>query len=281
MKVLIGVATYPLTEATPHAVYPATQASLDALECGDHHVAIDYFGGDDPALAPMDNLTAKHNQMRERVLNLEYDALLTIEADMIVPPDALLRLIEVEAAVVYGAYCSRAHPMVLTFPLMDGYKGRSISADELEYRPKFGTVLPCEGVGFGCTLIRREALEAVEFRRDVSTAMRRKFADDWPFALDVKAAGFQSAAHLGVLCGHIQRDGRVRWVDADAPGFMRVEGEEQPAHAALPPVARYRVLKWLHSPSVNYAPGSEIELGAEAAAILLGLGKIRILGDSR
>jgi hypothetical protein len=162
---------------------------------------------------------------------------------------------------------------------LDGYKGRSISADAETYRGKFGTVIPCEGVGFGCTLIRRNVLEAVEFRRDVSSAMRRKFADDWTFALDVKAAGFTSAAHLGVLCGHIQRDGVVRWVDADAPTFMRVEGEAQTAASVLPPVGKYRVLKWLHSPRADYAPGSEIELGADAAAILLGLGKIQVLGD--
>lgn len=281
MKVLIGVATYPITKDTPNAVYPATQASIDALRDNgwDDRLLVEYYDGDDPALEPMDNLTHKHNCMRSAVLDLGYDALLTIEADMIVPPDALTRLAAVDADVVYATYCSRAHPMLLTFPKLDGYKGRSISADVADYRGKFGGIIPCEGVGFGCTLIRRRVLEAVEFRRDVSTAMRRKFADDWTFALDVKAAGFKSAAHLGVLCGHIQRDGVVRWVDADAPTFMRVEGEALPPAGALPPVARYRVLKWLHSPRADYAPGSEIELGADAATILLGLGKIQVLGE--
>lgn len=280
MKVLIGVATFPATEETPNAVYPAAQASIEALRDGwSDRILVEYYDGDDPALDPRDNLTHKHNCMRSAVLDLGYDALLTVEADMIVPPDALEKLAAVDADVVYGVYCSRSHPMVLTFPTIDGYKGRSISADVLTYRGKFGGIIPCEGVGFGCTLIRRHVLEAIEFRRDVSTAMRRKFADDWTFALDVKAAGFKSAAHLGVLCGHIQRDGVVRWVDPDAPTFMRVEGEAQPPAGALPPRARYRVLKWLHSPSVNYPPGSEIELGADAATILLGLGKIQRLGD--
>lgn len=278
MRVLIGVATFPATDETPHEVYPATKAAIDALEF-DGEIAIDFFGGDDPALDPRDNLTHKHNQMRQRVLDDGYDALLTIEADMIVPPDALAKLASVEADVVYGVYCSRAHPMVLTFPTIDGYRGRSISADTQEYRGKFGGIIPCEGVGFGCTLIRRHVLEAVEFRRDVSTAMRRKFADDWTFALDVKAAGFESAAHLGVLCGHIQRDGVVRWVDADAPTFMRLEGEARAARGTLPPVARYHVLKLLSSPSRDYRPGSEIELSAEAATILLGLGKIQIIQE--
>lgn len=270
MKILIGVATYPTTPE----LYPATQASIDALERGEHEVVIEYYGNDDPALDPKDNITAKHNQMRARLLNLAYDALLTIEADMIVPPDALVKLAEVEASVVYAPYASRHHPMILTFPAIDGYKGRSISADEALWRPSFGQVIACEGVGFGCTLIHRRVLEAVEFRRDTRSAIRRQFADDWTFALDVKEAGFVSAAHLGVLCGHIQRDGRVRWVDAEAPAFMRLDGEAEAPSAALPPMARYRVRKWLFGSMQNHAPGSEIELGAETASVLLGLGKI-------
>lgn len=276
MKVLIGVATFPVTKEIPRAIYPACEESIRALEFDGATKMLAYMD-DDPALDPRDNLTNKHNRMRQRALDDGYDALLTVEADMIIPPDALARLAAVEADVVYGVYCSRAHPMVLTFPTLDGYKGRSISADAETYRGKFGTVIPCEGVGFGCTLIRRNVLEAIEFRRDVSSAMRRKFADDWTFALDVKAAGFTSAAHLGVLCGHIQRDGVVRWVDPDAPTFMRLEGEAQAAHGALPASATYRVLKLLNGPRQDYRPGSEIELSAEAATILLGLGKIQVI----
>lgn len=271
MRVLIGIATYPISDETPHAVYPQTLTALQTLDVAGYEVAINYYDGDDPKLDPKDNLTAKHNRMRADVLDGGYDALLTLEADMIVPSDALVKLAAVEADVVYAAYCSRSHPMVLTFPQIDGYKGRSIGADAETYRPLFGTVIESEGVGFGCTLIRRKVLEAVEFRRDVSSEMKRKFADDWTFALDVKAAGFKSATHLGVLCGHIQRDGRVRLVDPQEADFMRIEGEVKPLHKgiALPDVAMYRVRRPVHAPGKDYKPGDTIELGAEAAAILL------------
>lgn len=278
MKVLIGVATYPITDETPKPMMAATKAAIEALEFEGTVETIGYTH-DDPKLDHRDNLTNKHNRMRDRVLGSGYDALLTIEADMIVPPDALTLLAAVDADVVYGTYASRTNPMVLTMPTINGYRGRSISADPEQWRAKFGTVIPCEGVGFGCTLIRRNVLEAVEFRRDVSSQMRRKFDDDWTFALDVKAAGFKSAAHLGVLCGHIQRNGVVRWVDAEAPTFVRVEGESPNATGALPAVGTYRVRRTLFGPVNTYAPGAMIELNAADAAILLAANKIESLGD--
>ena len=280
MKVLIGVATFPVTAETPYEVRAETRESIDALMWVDdgHEATLVHYGNDDPAKAPTDNLTDKHNRMRAAALDFGYDALLTVEADVIIPPDALAQLAAVDADVVYGTYASRTNPMVLTMPTINGYKGRSISADPEQWRDKFGTVIPCEGVGFGCTLIRRNVLEAVEFRRDVSSQMRRKFDDDWTFALDVKAAGFKSAAHLGVLCGHIQRNGLVRWVDADAPTFVRVEGEAR-ATGAPPAVGTYRVRRTLFGPVNTYAPGAMIELNAADAAILLAANKIESLGD--
>lgn len=271
MKVLLGVATFPVTDETPNAVYPQTLTALEALDTTGHEVVLRYYGGDDPKLDAKDNLTNKHGEMRQEVLDGDFDCLLTVEADVIPPSDALVKLAAVEADVVYAAYCSRSHPMVLCFPTIDGYRGRSIGADAEQYRGKFGAVIPSEGVGFGCTLIHRRVLEQVEFRRDVSSEMKRKFADDWTFALDVKAAGFKSAHHLGVLCGHIQRDGRVRVVDPSEPDFMRIEGEVKPQHKGtdLPDMATYRVRRPVHGPGRDYKPGETIELGAEAAAILL------------
>lgn len=273
MRILIGVATFP---AEP-GLYPQTQTSIDQLDHGDHTVEVRFYGGDDPKVAIYDNLTAKHNQMREDVLAGDYDALLTIEADMVIPPDALVKLAEVERDVVYGTYCSRHNPMILTFPKINGYRGRSIGADPEMWRGKFGTVIPSEGVGFGCTLIRRPVLEQVEFRRDKSTRMRSQFADDWSFAVDVKEAGFRSASHLGVLCGHIQPDGVIRWPDATASDFVRLEGQPHPVENPLSVKGFYRCRRPLFGPTRTWAKGETVELEADAAGILLSRGAIEML----
>ena len=61
----------------------------------------------DPERAGYLNVLDKYDRAREMALAGGYDALLTIEADMIVPPLALARLARVEADVAYGLYCSR------------------------------------------------------------------------------------------------------------------------------------------------------------------------------
>lgn len=277
MNVLIGIATYP---TKPH-IYPACLASIEALEHSEAFVVAPY-GEDDPKLGAQDNLVTKHNLMREHVLTNGYDALLTIEADMIVPPAALTKLAAVMESgvdVVYALYGARSSGMWLCFPEITGGKGISLSAAPDQAKAAWGKVVKSEGAGFGCTLISRRVLEAVEFRRD----KRRRFDDDWQFALDVKEAGFASAHHLGVVCGHVIHEGGVLWPDPDAPKLHRIDGqtETQPAAAPLPEMATYRVLKRLSGPSRDYLPGLDtIELKAEDAAILLERRAIELIKES-
>jgi len=262
MKVLIGVATYP----TPPAVYPAAQAAIDALDRGGHErVMVEYYGDDDPKLSHPDNLTIKHNRMRSAVLDLGYDALLTIEADMIVPSDALVKLAAVDADVAMGLYVSRNSHIWLCIPTIDGYKGNALNANRDAARAAWGKVIKSEGAGFGCTMIRRNVLEKIEFRNHP----KRKFADDWQFALDCKEHGFKMAHDLSVVCGHIIHEGGVLWPDIDAPELHRVEGVGVPQHKGivLPDVATYRVLRPISGPRKEYKVGDSIELRAEDAAI--------------
>lgn len=268
MKVLLGVAAYPASTGLP-PVFPATQASIDALQY-DGHLDIGTYIDDDPKLSAKENLTDKHNSMRHMVLSHDHDALFLVEADMLIPPDALTKLAAVmeseNVGVVYGLYCARSTAMWLCFPEINGYRGVAINANPDEARAAWGKVIKSEGVHLGCTLIHRRVLEKVEFRLEA----RKRFTDDWSFALDVKAAGFTQAHHMGVVCGHILHEGGVLWPDPDAPRLHRIDGKAAPQAASkpLPPRATYRVLRRLSGPSREYLPGDEIELDAEEAAVL-------------
>jgi hypothetical protein len=131
MRILLGVATYP----TEPDVYPAARAAMDALEWGDHEVLVAYYGDDDPKLSHPENLTRKHNRMRQDALDGDYDALFTVEADMIIPPDALTKLIAVDADVALGLYVSRSSRIWLCIPEIDGYKGNALNADPAAAAP--------------------------------------------------------------------------------------------------------------------------------------------------
>ena len=274
-RVFVGVATFP----NPPEVYEATDTSLQALRW-DGDLQTIYFGADDPARSKYDNLTTKHNRMRVNVLEDNFDALLTIEADMIVPPDALEKLAAVDADVIYGLYCSRHNGMWLCFENITPRSGVALNATPARAKALWGQIIPSAGAGFGCTLIHRRVLEKIEFRYEADTT----FADDWPFAVDVAAAGFTQAHHLGVVCGHIYAPGGpVLWPDPDIPRLYRVEGEAHSLSAmlssTLPVIATYRVRKRISGRTQDYLPGSTIELGSDAAAILLERRAIEMLDE--
>lgn len=139
------------------------------------------------------------------------DALWTVEHDMVLPADALAKLWEADAPVAYGAYMLRHGSKVLNAWQWTGGRNLGMSLTlhpaELEQARRAG-VAEVSGVGFGCTLIRREVLERIAFRPDGEQA------PDIPFARDCLAAGVRQVAHFGVLCGHVH-GGEVLTVESE------------------------------------------------------------------
>ncbi len=97
------------TPAHPdYGMKPQTVASIeDALEAYDGPVDWMISSGDNPHERAFDNVVYQHNKARQFALDNGYDALLSIEADMIVPPDAIGRLIDCDADIAYGLYVWR------------------------------------------------------------------------------------------------------------------------------------------------------------------------------
>jgi len=163
--------------------------------------AIDYVFGREDTITdlPYDNICKKFNHARKMALEGGYDALWTVESDIIVPPLALERLTRIDADVAYGLYASRHgnHRWLSFLHIGDRY-GISVSDDATNAREAWGQVIETQGVGLGCTLIWRRVLEQIEFRHPAS-----EVANDWFFALDCQAHGFVQKHDLGVVCGHI------------------------------------------------------------------------------
>lgn len=181
---------------------------------------------DIPAESHYQDLAAKHNQARAMFLAGDYDALFFVECDMILPTNALLDLVSVNSDVAYGLYVARHRTRCwLAFNYIDDRNCESFSYSAKRARGAWGKVLDTQGVGLGCTLIRRHVLERISFR----VLEDEKVADDWHFALDVMHAGFRQMHHFGVHCGHITPDGPVLWPDINERNLYRVEIEEDVA----------------------------------------------------
>lgn len=219
MRVLVAIAMHQLHLHTVQRVFvQAWDGPLDFLflSGGD---------GDDG----YQNVTDKYERARQQCLDGGYDALFCVEADMLIPPDALAKLVRVGADVAYGLYCWR-HPPGLglwnCYPVVSSDRGFSITNIPEEARLCWGQIAIVAGLGLGCTLIRRHVLEALQFHHaDGSRTRAIPVHCDWCLAEDCQAHGFTQAMDLSVVCGHI-RPGLPRvavWPDPDADGLYRID----------------------------------------------------------
>lgn len=201
MNVLIFTPTY-----TGFTMRPETERSVRAQCEPGVRWEISTFN---PYAAPdLRNVFEQYRRGREMALAGGYEAMLTVEHDMVLPDGALRRLLETPAPVVYGAYVLRHGMRMSNLWRYEGNVnlGQSLTLypGEMDgYRREQAVVRVC-GVGFGCTLIRRSVLEQLEFRRDDVSG-----TPDLPFARDCLAAGIVALGRLDVGCDHFDGDVRI------------------------------------------------------------------------
>lgn len=192
-----------------------------------------FVKNDQPEGDLYDRLTALYQMVRERFLAGPYDALWTVEADMVVPQDALSRLLSAQADVAYGLYVWR-HGAQHLWSAYQATRGTMCSMwdmdpDAAKRALLAGAALPVAGVGLGCTLIRRHVLERLPFRHGADP-----ICNDWYFALDCQFTGHKQVCDFGVVCGHITPMGRVLWPDPERPNGWRAERLVEIAEYGIP-----------------------------------------------
>lgn len=182
------------------------------------------FSRDNPMGSDKGNVIYNYIQGREMFLAGDYEALLTVESDMILPADALIRLarvVEDGADVAYGLYCWRTGTHAWTAYTDSNERGvaaRPVSEMPELAREWWGTVRVVTGLGFGCTLLRREVVEMLEL--DVEDEL----LPDSTLSRIAQERGLVQMCDLGVVCGHIRRDpALVVWPDPEEEGLCRVE----------------------------------------------------------
>lgn len=229
-KVLLFCPTY-YKENGELALRKRTRECIDALEWdGELDIEIStlnpYKIADDVGYHRRDQLENVLIQFRKgwaMCLKGGYDAILTVEHDMVIPADALRKLWAVDKPVVYGVYMLRHGPPRISAwrPIRSPNVGMALDIfpNELEIARK-KVVAEVSGVGWGCTLIRREIVEKFPLHRSNDGHP----SPDVPFATDLQAAGIQQYAHFGVVCGHILPTGEVLW-----PPW----GEEEGIHVSV------------------------------------------------
>ena len=197
-----------------------------------HRMDVVFVSGGDTSMDARERVAAKYNRVRDIFLAGTWSHLWTVESDMVIPLDALKLLEAADADVAYGLYCFRRKPHEWNaYSVIDGMEAIPLTAAPDRAKADWGGVVEVDGIGFGCTLIRRHVLQSFPFRIGEEThADGERSHCDWYFAADCFAAGFVQRCHTAVVCGHVTEwdaEGNVRpcviWPDIDSPTWNRFE----------------------------------------------------------
>jgi hypothetical protein len=224
MKILLYCPTYTKDDGEL-ALHPETQESINNLIIPEDvtlDIEIDAYNPlpiTGISKTDHENTLLKYRKARQKVLSEGYDALLTIEHDMIIPEDALVKMLNTDAVVVYGLYLFRhINPILNALRAVKAqWADMSLSFfPEIVEKAANQGWIECSGAGYGCTLIHRQALERLDFHRTENGHP----CSDMPFATDCLREGFKQICRFDVLCGHIKPDGEVLWPSLKGEDYM-------------------------------------------------------------
>lgn len=146
------------------------------------------------------NVLAQYQAMQATLLAGDWDAVLTVEHDHMLPDsDAVQRMIETPGDLVYAPYLLRTSRTLSLWQWRAQGIGASLSghANELA-AARQERVWRVAGVGFGCTLIKREVLQMIPLRETGP----RDPCPDLALASEAQRMGFISLARLDVPVPH-------------------------------------------------------------------------------
>lgn len=258
MKVLAFTPTYEL----PNGDLAMRPETAEAVSSQVFDGVMDWVvGTDNPWPFPTHrNVLHQYQQARQQALDEGYDALWTIEHDMLPPPDALKRLSYTPAMVVYGIYLLRHGNKVLN---AWEYIGDMNLGSSLSLRPpalakaqERGSTRVC-GCGWGCTLIHRPVLEQIAF----TDGGGQNPAGDLAFARACLRANIPSVARFDVLCGHYDA-GRWLWPFQGVDVMVKVEALQD---VVIPG-------------SVQLTKGDVFEIAVELVEDLALAGYVKVVG---
>lgn len=193
MKLVFASPTYGPVD--PQALKSQRAAIMHAASHG-----VTWVGDASPDRVKFD---ASRNLVVQSVLDVPQghreraDAIFWCDSDIILPPDAISRLVAAQKDFVTGIYFQRGKPH---WPLISHFDRLHETFNWFTDWPE-SVIAPIDGCGFGCVLTSVALLESI------STAgpwfAFEKFSEDFDFCLRAAKVGFQLYVDTGVLCGHL------------------------------------------------------------------------------
>ena len=168
------------------------------------------------------------NEVVKQTLDFEgvedEDRIFWCDNDVILPPDAILRLAENPNDFTCGVYFMRAKPhwpLIATFRHIDKKTGGGFNW--IIKWPE-NQIAPIDGCGFGCVMTSVRMLKKMPF----PWFKFEVFSEDLDFCINARKSGFQLYCDTGVICGHLPEPVPVDFeiFKACHPEFYPVNGQE-------------------------------------------------------
>ncbi len=232
MRILLGVPSggspsLPFVESLAQLQFPESMTSFDRFVVTGNFVP------------------AQRELVVARALAVNADVLVMCDDDMILPPDAIVSLIDVLAAdprcgVAGALYYSRDGFRPMVVDAWDPQDTTTASIPAFAREP-----VAVGGIGFGCVVIRMDAvreLPPLYFPAHVyvepQAARVRVCDEDYLFCHRLAAHGWRTMLHPAVRCGHFDRStGKVMpetWETHAQTNYRRMAVWANGGHALVP-----------------------------------------------
>lgn len=211
-KILIAVPTF-------ETIYPDTYKSIWDVDKAGHEVLFDSVRGYDVATA--------RNKIAQKAIDLGTDYVLMVDNDVVLPKDALVKLLEDAKDVNLGYYAHRGddnlyHGKTCICKLRDEHGKEyyhyplesEYTADEVHEMAESGyTKIEIHGGGMGCALIKTDVFRKVTYPWydwvNYGDANRGMLSEDLYFCELCRNSHIPIYADVRVGCGHLLR--HVQW----------------------------------------------------------------------
>lgn len=215
MKILVAVPTF-------ETIYPDTYQSIWNLNRGEHDVRFEYVRGYDVATA--------RNRIAQMAIDTGAEYVLMVDNDVVLPKDAIEKLLEEPKDVCLGYYAHRGndnlyHGMTCickrydengnayyNYPLESEYSAKEIRDLAAAGEKK----ILIHGGGMGCAMIRTDVFRKASYPWfdwvNYGDSNRGMLSEDLYFCELCRNYGYEIHADVRVGCGHILR--HVQWPEA-------------------------------------------------------------------
>ena len=144
------------------------------------------------------------NVLAKRALADGCDYLMFIDADMILPPNTIDELIDMNLPIVSALYFTKGKPYL---PVARIKKNEDDEDHKFLEDFEFNEIIKVAGTGFGCILIKAEVFQKIEypyfkFEWKELNGKLQQVAEDLYFCDKARKAGYETYLNTGIVCGH-------------------------------------------------------------------------------